>query len=184
MKIFIFYFFALLIVFSSYAQDENYTDLTTKFGLKAGINNTSVKTVDADSDFVQNNTGFYIGAFLKIPTSDTFSIQPELNYISGEYTANDKISLLHVPVLLRLEVGNGFAGYIGPEAILLLDLDDPNKDEFNTFMLGFTFGAAYNINKHLGIEVRPVFGITRFYDDGLDSFRRYNTLQFGVFYTF
>lgn len=174
---------ALCIATSSFAQDDDYQTLKTTFGIKAGVNSMAIKTVDENSDFVQKDTGFYVGGFVNIPTSETFSIQPELNYVSGKYTRNDDIKLLHIPVLMAFKISEGFKGYIGPEAVYLLSLDDPNEDEFNELMFGFTFGFSYHITEHLLVEARPYFSLSRFYDDDI-NYRRYNTLQIGVGYSF
>lgn len=184
MKTFFYSLVLSCVIFTSQAQEDTYGLPQTSFGLKAGLNSIYVKTVSETQDFVQKNIGFYVGAFVNIPTSDVFSIQPEINYVSGEYTTNDNISLLHIPILLKLEVGKGFSGFIGPEGIVLLSFDDPNKDDFNSFMFGFTFGAAYSFSEHLSVEARPYFSISKFLDDGPGSFRRYNSLQFGLAYKF
>lgn len=174
----------LVIIGKAQAQDEDVFTKTTTFGIKGGLNALAVKTVSEISDNVHKKSGFYFGAFVNIPTSDSFSIQPEINYTTGEYTANDNINLLHIPVLLKFDIGSGFVGYIGPENVILLSLDDPLEDKFNKYMLGFTFGGAYNITDNFSIEMRPYLSITKFLDDGPGVYRRYNTLQIGLAYKF
>jgi len=177
----ILFLICLLIIGNVNAQDDELFIPKTSFGIKGGINALAVKTVTEISDNVQKKSGMYFGAFVNIQTSEAFSIQPEINYAFGEYTSNDKINLLHIPILLKFEMGNGFSGYFGPESVLLLKLDDPEEDRFNKFMFGFTFGIAYNISDNFSIEGRPYFSISKFLDDN-PSYRRYNTLQIGLAY--
>lgn len=174
----------ILTIGNVQAQDEEIFIKKTSFGIKGGINALAIKTVNENSDSVYKKSGFYFGAFVNIPSSEFFSIQPEVNYASGEYTYNDNINLLHIPVLLKFEIGNGFSGYIGPESVILLSLDDPLEDKFNTFMFGFTFGGTYNFTEDFSLEMRPYLSITKFLDDGPGLWRRYNTLQIGLAYKF
>ena len=173
----------LLITGNVIAQDEELFISKTSFGIKGGINALAVKNVTEISDNVSKKSGMYFGAFVNIQTSEAFSFQPEVNFAFGEYTSHDKINLLHIPVLLKFEIGNGFSGYLGPESVVLLKLDDPQEDRFNKFMFGFTFGGAYNISDDFSIEMRPYLSITKFLNDG-PNYRRYNTLQIGLAYKF
>ncbi|MBT8261168.1 MAG: PorT family protein [Flavobacteriaceae bacterium] len=177
------YLIISLFVFSNvFSQDSFETNLKTTYGIKAGLNALAVKVVNENQDNVQRESGVYVGAFVNIPTSESFSIQPEINYASGKYTFNDNINLLHIPVLLKLDAGNSLSAFIGPEAVLLLSLDDPEKNKFNKFMFGFTFGLAYNFTDSFSIEIRPYYSLTRFLDDGPGIYRKYNTLQVGLAY--
>lgn len=183
MKRFTYFLVLCLFVFgNTYAQESNLTSKKFSFGIKSGLNALAVKTVNETSDFVQKKSGFYVGVFFNFPTSDVFSLQPELNYTTGDYTTNHKINLLHVPLLLKGEIGGGFSGFLGLESVFLLSLDDPNEDKFNKYMLGFTFGGAYNFSDNFSIELRPYFSFTRFLEDGPGVYRRYNTLQVGLTY--
>jgi len=151
----------LLIIGKVNAQDEELFIPKTSFGIKGGMNALAVKTIINESEPVYKKSGMYFGAFVNIQTSEAFSIQPEINYAFGEYTYNDNINLLHIPILLKFEMRNGFSGYIGPESVVLLKLDKPRnsqedqEDRFNKFMFGFTFGIAYNISDNFSIEGRP-----------------------------
>lgn len=182
MKNYICLFICVFIFSNIFAQEEFKENLKTTFGVKGGLNALAVKTVNETQDIVQRESGIYVGAFANIPTSESFSIQPEISYVSGKYTYNDNINLLHIPVLLKLNAGNNISAFIGPEAVVLLSLDDPLEDEFNKFMFGFTFGLAYNFTDNLSIEIRPYFSLTRFLDDGPSNYRKYNTLQVGLAY--
>lgn len=175
----------LLFVVNINAQEDDTNILKPiQFGLKAGLNSTHNKLVTDGSDNVQKKSGVYIGAFVNIPTSDVFSIQPEVVYSSTEFQGANNMSLLHIPVLLSFDLGNKFTGFVGPEGQILLDLGDAdNQDLFNTFMFGFTFGASYQITPNFYIEGRPYLALSRFLEDD-SGYRKFNTLQIGLAYRF
>ena len=93
---------------SIYAQgedDDTSTTLNTTFGIKAGYNATQMKVVNESSENIQREAGVYFGAFINIPTSETFSVQPELLYSSSRFNINDNINVLHIPVSLKIQFG-------------------------------------------------------------------------------
>ncbi len=103
----------LLLVGNIFAQEDEVIMPKIGFGLKAGLNSMHNKTVNESSDNVQKKSGVYIGAFVNIPTSDVFSIQPEIIYSSTEFQGRNNVNILHIPVLLNFELGNGFSGFLG-----------------------------------------------------------------------
>jgi hypothetical protein len=166
-------------------EDDNYgTELKTSFGIKAGYNNIQMKIEDQGRDYVQREAGIYVGAFVNFPTSETFSVQPEVIYSSSRYNINDNIDFIHIPVSLKFELANNFTGFIGPEAQFLLGIGDVDTDLFNNFMFGFFFGASYEVAPHFFIEARPYFALSRLLDDGPGVTRKLNTLQIGLAYQF
>ena len=166
------------------AQDEEIIIPEIGFGLKAGLNSMHNKTVNESSDNVQKKSGVYIGAFVNIPTSDVFSVQPEIIYSSTEFLGRNNVSFLHIPVLLNFELGNGFSGFIGPEGQVLIDLGEAeNSDLYNSFMFGFTFGARYQITPNFYIEGRPYFALSKFIEEDT-GYRKFNTLQIGLAFKF
>ncbi|MEZ4796082.1 MAG: porin family protein [Flavobacteriaceae bacterium] len=180
-------FCALFIVTNSFAQgeDDDYsTELKTSFGIKAGYNNSQMKIEDQGRDYVKRDAGVYVGAFINFPTSETFSVQPEVIYSSSRYNVNDNIDLIHIPVSLKFELANNFTGFIGPEGQFLLGIGDVDTDLFNTFMFGFFFGANYEVAPHFFIEARPYFALSRLLDNGPGISRKLNTLQVGLAYQF
>jgi len=168
----------------SFAQDEDLEIPKLRFGLKVGLNSVQMKVVNMSNDNAQNKSGVYVGAFVNIPSSDVFSIQPEIIYSSTEYSGTSKMSFLHVPVLLNFKLANNFTGFFGPEAQILLDINDTqNKDLFNSFLLGFSFGANYKITPNFYLEARPYFALSKFLEED-SGYRKFNTLQIGLAYTF
>ena len=165
-------------------DDDNSTVLNTTFGIKTGYNNIQMKIEDEGRDYVQKQAGIYVGAFVNFPTSETFSVQPEVIYSSSRYNINDNIDLIHVPVSLKFELANNFTGFIGPEAQFLLGIGDFDISQYNSFMFGFYFGATYEVAPHFFLEARPYFALSRLLDDGPGFTRKLNTLQVGLAYQF
>ena len=163
-----------LISSNAFAQDEEATIPKVSFGLKAGLNSVQMKVVSGSSDNVQKKSGVYAGAFVNIPTSETFSIQPEIIYSSTEYLGRNNMNLLHIPVLLSFKLANNFAGFLGPEAQFLLDLGDTaNKELFSDVLFGFTFGASYKITPNFFIDARPYFALSKFLEED-SGYRKFN----------
>ena len=165
----------LSLGFSSYSQ--------TRYGYKAGYNGMQLKSVMNGSESIRKSSGFYAGGYVNIPTSDQFSVQPEIIYASAEYLYNDQINLIQIPLKMQFKMANDFRGYIGPEGIFLVGLGDQDKALFKTFIFAVTFGITYEITDQFHIEIRPSLSLTKFFDDGID-YRRFNTLQFGFAYEF
>ena len=169
----------------AFSQDVD-IDQTQKitFGIKAGFNSVQMKVVSSSSDNVQKRSGVYAGIFVNIPTSDIFSLQPEVIYSSSEFIGRNNMNFLHVPVLLNFKLSNDITGFFGPEAQFLLDLGDTaNNDLFNDFLFGFTFGANFKITPNIYLEARPYFAFTKFLEDD-SGYRTFNTLQIGLAYKF
>ena len=166
------------------AQEDDIIIPEISYGIKAGLNSMHNKTVNETSDNVQKKSGVYIGAFAKIPTSDVFSVQPEIIYSSTEFQGRNNVNILHIPVLLNFELGNDFTGFIGPEGQVLINLDEAdNSDLYNSFMFGFTFGARYQITPSFYIEGRPYFALSKFLEDD-SGYKKFNTLQIGLAFKF
>ena len=176
---------ALIFLTSIVSAQEDNTDIPKiTFGIKAGFNSVQMKIVSGSSDNVQKKSGVYAGVFVNIPTSDVFSIQPELIYSSSEYIGRNNMNLLHVPILLSFKLASNFTGFFGPEAQFLLDLGDTaNKELFNDILFGVTFGANFKITPNIYIEARPYFAFTKFLEED-SGYRKFNTLQLGLAYKF
>lgn len=178
------FIFCLSAISFAQGEDESSTTLSTTFGIKAGYNATQMKIENEGNDRVQKEAGIYFGAFINFPTSETFSVQPEVLYSSSRYNINDNINLIHVPVSFKFNLANGFTGFIGPEAQFLLDIGDEDTSLFNNVMFGFHFGASFQVAPNFFLEARPYFALSKLLDDGPGFSRKLNTLQVGLAYQF
>jgi len=185
MKLISIILFTLCLTTTLFAQgeDDDSSNLKTTFGIKAGYNAIQMKVESETNNNIQKEAGVYFGAFVNIPTSETFSVQPEVLYSSSRYNINDNINLLHVPVSLKFNLTNNFTGFFGPEAQFLLGIGDEDTSLFNDVMFGFYFGANYEVAPNFFLEARPYFAISKILDDSGVT-RKLNTLQVGLAYQF
>ena len=180
----------LIIVFSAatFFANAQYTD--THFGIKAGVNISSLDVKDG-VDF-NSKAGFNIGALAHIHLSPHFGVQPEVFYSEqGGKDGNDKwkINYVDVPVLLQYMAGNGFRVQTGPQVgiktaskIKSGDVEVENHD-VNTLDFSWAVGASYILTSGLGIDARYNIGITNVNDASTPEVRN-RVFQAGLFYQF
>ena len=158
------------------------------FGLKGGAAITNF--IGADVENSDANTGFYFGAFMKL-SEGNIEWMPEVlfhqkgakedgvdglflvNYLdlglNGLFHFNDEFALSIGPYLGYLA-----SGTLGDESIT-------EWDQFNRIEFGSNFGAIYNINDLLHLDLR--YGLA-FTDMIQDASIRNSSIQIGVGYVF
>ena len=155
------------------------------FGLKGGIALTSFS--GSDVEVIDKNTGFYLGAFLKMGEND-IQWSPEIIFHQkGATTKSDTLSLnytemgvnahFHINDELALTAGP----YIGYAATTINKSVDDLK-EYNKVEFGVNLGASYAINDLFNIDLRYGIGLTDIKDDG--SSMQNTSLQVGIGYVF
>lgn len=168
----------------TYAQTAN-----VQFGVKGGVNLSSIKTPDITSN---SKSDFHAGAFTHIHLNKNFAIQPEIIYSrqGGDYNnVKLKTDYVNIPVLGQYMFGNGFRLQTGPQIGFLTNADvevSGNKQavrEFlNTTEFSWAFGAGFLTKSGLGIDARYNLGISDIAKDAPEIKNR--TWQFGLFYQF
>jgi len=176
-----------LLLFSLIAQAQR-----TNFGIKAGMNVSSLKITDgADYD---SKTGFHAGGLAHIHINEHFAVQPELliSLQGGERSDNNKIKLtyLNIPVLLQYMVNDGFRFQTGPQLGFLLEAEQKLNnveydvsDIFSTIDFSWAFGASYVFTSGFGLDARYNLGISDVSDES-DFEARNRVFQAGIFYQF
>ena len=155
------------------------------FGLKGGIALTSFS--GSDVEVIDKNTGFYLGAFLKMG-EENIKWSPEIIFHQkGATTKSDTLSLnytemgvnahFHINDELALTAGP----YIGYAATTINKSVDDLK-EYNKVEFGANLGASYAINDLFNIDLRYGIGLTDIKDDG--SSMQNTSLQVGIGYVF
>jgi len=161
-------------------QTKGETGLTTKVGVKGGLNLAKFKENMRDENF---KIGFNFGLFAKMPVSRGFSIQPELLYSSkgstlkydgdfgkGEYRVN--LNYVEIPVMGVLNISKnfnlqagGYVGYLAKGNVKDMKDDgtvenavDLKAENFNRFDYGLVGG--------LGVDIQT-FTVGARYDYGL-----------------
>jgi hypothetical protein len=170
-----------------------------EFGLKAGLNFSTVSDTDGDS-----KTGLIFGAFYSYELNDSFSIQPELLYIQngnkaeeGGITFKTKLDYLVIPVLAKFKFQGSetvkpyvLAGpYLGLKMSAKLSAEgdggsaDTDLDGAKGTTFGVTFGAGIGVKMGDGnilVEARYNLGLSNIYDaDYLDCKNRSFSLMVG-----
>lgn len=165
----------------------------THFGLKAGLNISSVPVTDGN-DF-QSKTGLHIGGLAHIHISQHFALQPELLYsMQGGKSDNAtlKLNYINIPVLAQYMTNDGFRLQTGPQIGFLTtaksktgNVETDLKDGFSSVDFSWAFGASYLIPNAngLGIDARYNLGISDISDNNAFEARN-SVIQVGVFYQF
>ena len=119
-----------------------------RFGAKAGVDFASVK-VDLGplGEVTGTETGFFVGAFVEIPVSESFSVQPEVLYV-----AITDANMLNVPVHGKWEFTEDFHALVGPSFNYLLDAEE---DEFK---VNLDLGASYDITEDFDVSAKYSLG--------------------------
>jgi hypothetical protein len=158
------------------------------FGLKGGAAITNF--IGADVENSDANTGFYLGAFMKLgegniewmpeilfhqkgAKSDGGNVLQVMNYIdigvNGLFHINDELALAIGPYL-----GYAASGTLDGKSIT--DWDGANRVEF-----GSNLGAIYNLNDLLHLDLRYGIAFTDIFDE---VSVRNSSIQIGIGYVF
>lgn len=197
--------FATAIIFTSaltasaQAEADNTEDKSVSFGVKGGVNFSSMTGEDIDNP--DSRTSFHVGALVEIPVSDMFSVQAEAMY-SGkgfdfEYEGTDgdnaelQLDYIDVPVLAKVYVTKGLSIEAGPQISFLIneELDsNPNSDSGDIDLdsaesvdFGLAGGLSFQTDMGIFATGRYSYGLSEIYKD-VDV---HNTnFQIGVGYKF
>lgn len=159
-----------------------------QFGLKAGVNFVDIRDKLNDDGVTHvSKTGFYLGAFMEFRKGVNFSIQPEMYYSSNNNKIDEKIGLLHIPVLFKYKLGDKFEVYGGPESQFLLSVKgiDINKDKnYKKFILAVSAGFGFMVSDEFTIDARYNLAISNYIDTGYHNNQKLNFIQVGLAYKF
>lgn len=147
----------------------------SSFGFKGGFNVSTFRTAVDYTDFEPGlKVGIVLGAFVEIPVSSRFTIQPEFLYSqmgsqgsSSEWgTVTFKYNYFSIPLLAKLKLGNNFAVFAGPEADFLIrarkkefDGTETITNDIQDFDCGFTVGVEGWFSKKWVLAARYIHGI-------------------------
>jgi hypothetical protein len=176
----------LLMATGVYAQEQQTSmdsSRTAKFGIKGGLNLTSLYVDNVSSEHMK--AGFNAGIFAKLPITNGFSIQPELLYSvkgardtynnivegSGEYQFN--LGYVELPLLAVVNLSRNFNIHAGGYAAYLVSANvkdvnsdgsvngatDLNADNFKRWDFGLAGGAAFDI-ENFTLGARYNYGLT------------------------
>lgn len=170
-------------VFAQEQQTSMDSGMTAKFGIKGGLNLTSLYVDNVSSEHMK--AGFNAGIFAKLPVTRGFSIQPELLYSvkgakdtynnllegSGEYQFN--LGYIEMPVLAVINLARnfnlhagGYAAYLASANVKDVNSDgsvngatDLNADNFQRWDFGLIGGLGFDI-ENFTLGARYNYGLT------------------------
>jgi len=183
--------FAATFIFLLSAKAQN-----THFGIKAGMNASSLNASPANSD-MQTKIGFNAGILAHIHARNAqWAIQPEAYYSSEgakSKSNNDSktdLGFLNIPVLAQYMFDNGFRIEAGPQVGFLMNAKFKEggsstdiKDGYNTVAFSIPVGVGYLTTSGLGFDARYNFGISDLSKNSGATLHS-NVFQFGIFYQF
>jgi len=165
----------------------------THFGLKGGVNFSSVEIDDGDD--YESKTGIHLGGLAHIHITRHFALQPELVFSmqGGEDESENmklKLNYINIPLLAQYMTNEGFRLQTGPQLGILAsakskfgDVEIDSDNDVSSVDFSWTFGAGYLFRSGFGIDARYNLGISNISDD--ESFEARNRVfQLGVFYQF
>ena len=156
-------------VFAQEQQTSAESGLKAKFGIKGGLNLTTLYSSDVSSNHWK--AGFDAGVFAKLPVTKGFSIQPEVlyslkgakdtysNFVQGDGEYRFNLGYVEVPVLAVVNLAPNFNLHLGGYAAYLVNSNIKNVDnngevqgatnlstsDFNRWDFGLIGGLGFDI---------------------------------------
>ncbi|AUS06685.1 porin family protein [Pseudotamlana carrageenivorans] len=172
-----FYLFVMIMFLSLKGIAQN-----VKYGVRAGMN---ISSLDFSSDIPEENkhrNGFYIGFLADVSLTKTISLIPELQFSYEGSKADDlQFDYIQMPVLLSVKLVKKIHFNFGPQiGIKVHKVDDLAKN----FGFSSILGIEHRINQALFADIRHTNGLRNVFDDDSGLSAKNRTLQIGVGYKF
>lgn len=178
------------------------------FGVKGGVNFTKAEFKGHSLSFA---TRYHFGVLAQIDFTDKLYLQPELLFSQKGWgipkeNSNEEgdmiLSYLNLPIFVGFKLNKDISLLTGPE--LGFKINEKRKpawdfsDIYGNFDFGLAFGINYQLNSHLGIDLRYVHGLKKLINDRVASVDEEGNnlhvqeikdgsnrvIQLGLFYTF
>lgn len=182
----------------SFANAQNKKDMS--FGVKGGLNISSITNTDVEGLNSSSLVGFHIGAFGEFMILEKLFIQPELLYstqgVKLDYEGDKgdfKTNYFYFPIMAKYYLTDVFSLELGPQIGFLLTADIESggvsidvKDMMKSTDFGLNFGAGYDVTENLMLGLRYSLGLTQIQKDlELDEEEsKHSVFQFSVAYKF
>jgi hypothetical protein len=184
-------FVCISLLFTVYASAQ------IQFGIKAGLNLTTINFSGLYSSTPGWKSSFDAGMIAAVPLSENFFIQPELMYsgqgfeqsVAGQ-SGLYELGYLNLPILFKYQHESGLFAETGPQIGFLLHADTEiagissnTKDAYQSTDFSWVFGFGYRFTKTgLGIDARYNLGLTNISKNTPGETLKNNAFQFGLFY--
>ena len=172
------------------------------FGIKVGLNNSTLGGDGADLPGKKSNTGFNFGVVANIPVSTNFAFQPEIMYSGSEgmefrptttSETNYNLNYINIPLMLQYK-SSGFYGEAGPYFGFLTSgkvktktgtgsSEADIKNSFDGTDIGGALGVGYKMSSGFGFGARYNMGLQNIYDNTTPEYKN-RFWQFNLIYMF
>ncbi|WP_299683697.1 outer membrane beta-barrel protein [uncultured Dokdonia sp.] len=151
---------------------------TTRIGATGGVVNAGGRVEFDNGQTVNNNRqGFYAGLVFDYGITSRIHIETELDYVSAGNT-----DFFQVPLLVKFYMGNtDFYFQVGGQYTYTLD---ETSEEISRSNIAFAFGAGFDINKRVNLNVRFAPQLNDFQEEEVNNIvsTKINYLNIGVAY--
>ena len=201
----LFLMLVVLVFISNYSIAQNYNvDYrgNTQFGLKVGVNYSSVYNTSGDGFVADPKLGFAAGAFLDLPITRYFGFQPEILFsqkgfsatgssLGSDYDLTRTLNFIDIPLLLAFKPNGLLTLVVGPQFSYLVHQKDVfsngtmsyqeeqnfSNDNMRKNVLCFLGGADFNL-QHVIIGVRAGWDIQNNHGDGTSTTPTYKNVWY------
>lgn len=149
----------------------------TYFGFSGGLNlSTMVKKFNGKTEIGSLKPGIHAGVFVEIPVSQSFSLQPELNYSQmGTRFKDDNgahftpfLNYVSLPILAKYRYPDAYFGfYAGPQIAYLINAKDEYSlgtvdmsNYYKKVNFSLTIGTNYTFWEKIFLDARFQMSIT------------------------
>lgn len=137
----------------------------SKYGVRAGINISSISSDDIPENLEDGRIGMVFGFLAEFALTEKISLQPEIQYSSqGNKDENLRVNYIQVPVVLKYNFSDIFNAQIGPQAGIKI-WEWENNENYNTLDFAAVAGIGVNITDNFFADLRYAFGLSNVFDD-------------------
>lgn len=175
----------------------------TAFGLKGGLNLTSLNVDDPESSY-DSRSGYHVGIFLREKFSKV-AIQPEVLLFTqstdissvavGQYEFQDNFTYLSVPIMVKFYLVSGLNIHVGPQFGFLIDgerkgsflgqsFNEDIKDYYKKSDISVSVGGGWDFPFGLNLDVRYNIGIQDINDQADGNEAKSRVFQVSVGWNF
>lgn len=177
-------FLFLAATLTTAAQAQTTKTKKCSWGLKLGLNGSNIRMENADnSDW---KTGLVTGIFVKVKTSDKFSIQPEFLYssmggrnLNGGTDNSLRLNYFSVPVLAQYKLNEKLSVFAGPQVDVMITAKTKNSsgsfakvaDNYRENSFNATGGLAFWPLKCFGLSARYIYGFNNISETAVNEMK-------------
>ncbi|MGY6650010.1 porin family protein [Wenyingzhuangia sp. IMCC45574] len=157
----------------------------SKFGITAGYSSITQKFESDGFDISADESGFFIGLFTEITSSETLRIQPSLLFSSYSFEdidgEDETFKVLQLPILAKYYLAESVYAAVGPQINYILE---ESEDDYTNFGINLTVGAGYEISENLSADLTYSFQLNNSYTGSEDASIKNNFFNIGLAYKF